>query len=183
MTTRLFTVFSLAAAAAVSLLALSGTASAEGYVWHGSDREDITTIVTQVYNVCDLSLGVDSPRFTITNGSFQEQATIVQVSGYHVVVSMHGVTQLTGVYPDGTHVTANDTFDVNETANVDPSSFDTGVLKLNSALVATSTQHETLQVQGNGTYPDRNYDVTLHLTFTPDLKLASLVIEYRGGCS
>ena len=180
--TRILTALGLAAAAALSLLALSGTASAESYVWHGNQRQDITTVVTQIYNTCDLSQGVDSPKFTITNGSFQEQATVVQISDYHVLVSMHGVTQLTGIYPDGTHVAVNDTFNLTETANIDPSSFETGDLKLASALVTTSTEHDGLHVQGTGNYPDQNYDVTLHLTYAPDLSLASLVIEYRGGC-
>lgn len=176
---HLITVLGLLGAAAAALLAFSGTASAEGYVFHANYRQDVTG---QIYNICDLSQGPDSPRFTIANGSFQQQATIVQVADLHFNVSMHSVTQITGAYPDGTHVTANSTFNVSEHVNVDPSSLETGILVLDSALTVTSTEHDMINVQGRNGAPDKHYDGTIHLTYTPDLQLASVVVEYRGGC-
>ncbi len=176
---RLITTLGLLAAFAAGVLALSGTASAEAWVFHGNYRQDVTG---QIYNICDLSQGPDSPRFTIANGSFQEQATIVQVADLHFNISMHSVTQITGTYPDGTHITANSTFNASEHVNVDPSSLVTGILVLDSALTVTSTEHDMINVQGQNSAPDKHYDGVIHLTYTPDLQLASVVVEYRGGC-
>jgi hypothetical protein len=182
MSTRLLTALAVAAAAALSLLALSGTASADAVVFNAVQRGDMTQLVTQVYNDCDLSQGIDSPKFTITNGSYQEQATVVQVNDGHYVVTLHGVTQFQGIYPDGTHVAVNSTFNASETVNVDVAALEQGQLVLDSALVVTVTMHDGIHVQGQN-YPGGKYeDANLHLTYTPDLKLASIVVDYRDGC-
>jgi len=176
---RLISALALLAVSTGVVLALSGTASAEAWVFHGNYRQEITG---QIYNICDLSQGPDSPRYTIANGSFQQQATIVQVADLHFNISMHSVTQITGTYPDGTHVTATSTFNASEHVNVDPSSLVTGILVLDSALTVTSTEHDMINVQGQNGAPDEHYDGVIHLTYTPDLQLASVVVEYRGGC-
>src|SRR5438132_11840400 len=95
---------------------------------------------------------------------------------------MHSVTQITGPYPDGTRVTANSTFNFSGHVNVDPRSLVTGTLVLDSALTVTSTEHDMINVQGQNGAPDKRYDGVIHLTYTPDLQLASVVVEYRGGC-
>ena len=171
---RLITVLALL----VASLAFAGAASAEGYVFHGSIREPF---VGSFYNICDLAEGPDSPMFT-ASGFFQQQLTLVQVADFHFVLSAHEVTGLNGTYPDGRRVTFNSTFNIEELVNVDPSSFETGNLVLDSALVATSTQHGVLNVQGTGGAPDENYDAVSHATFTPDLRPVSLRVDYRGGC-
>jgi hypothetical protein len=175
---RLVTALGLAAMLAASCLALAGTASAEAYVLHASDRQAFTG---SFYNICDLSQEAASPMFT-ASGFFQQQLTLVQVSGLHFVIGMHSVTQLNGQYPDGRNVVFNSTMNISETVNVDPSSLETGVLVLSSAIVVTSTQHDALHVQGTGGAPDESYDAITHATFTPDLKLTSFVVEFRGGC-
>jgi len=175
---RLIAVLGLAAASAAAVLVLAGTASAEAYVFHGSDREPFSGTF---FNICDLAQGPDSPTFT-ASGFSQQQLTLVQVSGLHFVMTAHEVVELNGTYPDGRHVAFNSTFNLSEAVNVDPSSLETGNLVLDSALVATSTQHGVLNVQGNGDTPDEHYDAVSHVTFTPDLRLASLTVEYRSGC-
>jgi hypothetical protein len=179
MSLRRLSIVGTVAAAAAAVLAASGSASAEGWVFHANYRQEVTG---EIYNICDLSQGPDSPRFTIANGSFQQQATIVQVADLHFNVSMHSVTQLIGAYPDGTHVTVNSTFNATEHVNVDPSSLETGILVLDSALTATYTEHDMINVQGQNGAPDKHYDGVIHLTYTPNLQLASVVVEYRGGC-
>ena len=182
MSRRLFTILALAASSAVTMLTFSGPASAEAYVSHANYRDSMTNVVTEIYNSCDLSQGVDSPKLTITGGSYMQQATITYISDLHVMVTMHGVTEFQGVYPDGTHVTGNSTINVTETANVDPSSLATGELKLTSALTTTFVVHDAIHVAGTS-IPDGTFQATVaHATFTPDLKLVSLVYEDHSGC-
>jgi hypothetical protein len=100
----------------------------------------------------------------------------------HFVVTMHATSQLVGSYPDGRNVVAHTNENISEALNVDPSTLETGEVKLASALVITSTEHDVIQVQGKGGAPDQNYDATIHATFAPDLRVTSLVVEYRGGC-
>jgi hypothetical protein len=176
---RLITVLGLLAASAALALAAAGTASAEAYVFHGSDREPF---VGSFYNICDLAEGPDSPMFT-ASGFSQQQLTLVQVSELHFILTAHEVVELNGTYPDGRHVVFNSTFDVTELVNLDPSSLETGIPVLASALVVTSTQHGILNVQGNGSTPDEKDVGIAHATFTPDLKLVSLVVSYQSGCS
>ena len=145
---------------------------------HASDAQ---TITGSFYNICDLSQGPDSPMFTAT-GRWQQQVTLVQMAELHFVVTMHASSQFVGSYPDGRSVVAHTNENISEALNVDPSSLETGDVKLASALVITATEHDVIQVQGKGGAPDQNYDATIHATFTPDLRLTSLVVEYRGGC-
>jgi hypothetical protein len=175
---RFFATVVTLGACAVASLAAAGTASAEAYVLHASN---VQTISGSFYNICELSQGPDSPMFTAT-GRWQQQVTLVQISELHFAVTMHTTSNLVGSYPDGRNVVAHTTENISEVLNVDPSSLETGDVKLASALVVTSVEHEVINVQGKGGAPDRNYDATVHATFTPDLRVASLVVEYRGGC-
>jgi hypothetical protein len=180
MTLRRF--LAIAAALAVCVVAsfaAAGTASAQALVLHDSSRQNITGTF---FNICDLSGGPDSPTFT-ASGRFQQQVTAVQISDLHFALTAHETTQLVGTYPDGRHVVVHMSFNVFETVNLDPISLQTGDIVLDSALVATSTEHETIQVAGQSGAPDQNYDATIHATFTPDLRLTSMVVDYRGGCS
>jgi hypothetical protein len=175
---RFFATAAVIGACAAASLGAAGTASAEAYVFHGSNVEDVSG---SFYNICDLEQGPDSPMFT-ASGRFQQQLTLVQVSELHFVLSAHETLQMTGAYPDGRAVTVHTSFNVSETVNLDAISLETGDPILDSALVISSTQHEVINVAGKSGAPDQNYDATIHATFTPDLRLASLVVEYRGGC-
>ena len=68
------------------------------------------------------------------------------------------------------------------TVDVDPDAMQNGELVLKSALTATAVAHDGIHVQGNNAVGDQNYDTVSHLTYTPDLRLASLVTDFRGGC-
>jgi hypothetical protein len=116
------------------------------------------------------------------SGFAEQQATIVLVDEFHAVLSLHEVTHLDGTYPDGRNVVFHSIFDESGMVNVDPVSLETGELVLASALTVTAVQHGVINVQGKDGAPDQNYDAVSHLTYTPDLHLASLVVEYRGGC-
>jgi hypothetical protein len=174
---RFFATAAALGACAAATLTAAGTASA-ATVLHASNVQNVSG---SFYNICDLSQGPDSPMFT-ASGRFQQQLTLVQISDLHFVLTAHEMLQMTGSYPDGRNVTVHTSFNVSETVNVDPSTFETGEVVLASALVATSTQHEVINVQGKGGAPDQNYSATIHATITPDLRISSLVVEYRGGC-
>ena len=175
---RLLRVIGLLAVVVTSALAYTASASAEAWVLHANIREPFTGTF---YNLCDLADGPDSPTFT-GSGSYQQQATVALMSDLHVAVSIHFVTQVTGRYPDGRRVVFNSTFNANATANIDPISFETGEATLASALTATSTQHEILNVQGKDGTPDVNVGALVHYTFAPDFRLTSMRVEYRYGC-
>jgi hypothetical protein len=175
---RLIAVLGILAASAAAALTLAAGASAEAGVEHLSFRDPF---VGSFYNICDMEQGPDSPMFT-ASGFAQQQATLVLVDDLHVHVTMQSVTHLNGTYPDGRHVTFNSTFLESATVNVDPISLETGELVLASALTATAVQHGVINVQGKDGAPDQNYDAVSHLTYTPDLRLASLKVEFRGGC-
>jgi hypothetical protein len=174
----LATLAALAACTAASLAA-AGTASAYAQVLHASSSQQVTGTF---FNICDLSGGLDSPTFT-ASGRFQQQLTLVQISDTHYALTAHETTQLVGSYPDGRNVVVHSTFNIFETVNLDPIALQNGEIVLDSALIASSTQHETIQVAGQNGAPDENFDATIHATFTPDLRLTSMVVDYRGGCS
>jgi hypothetical protein len=169
--------FAAGVTAAVALVA-AGSASADAQVLHESVHQQVTGTF---FNICDLSQGPDSPTFT-ASGFADQQLTLVQRSDLQYVLSIHEVTQLVGSYPDGRRVVAHSDSSISEIVDVDPSSLQTGQLVLDSALVATTTQHDMIHVAGTGGAPDENMDGVSHLTYTPDLRLASLVVDFRGGC-
>jgi hypothetical protein len=175
---RLIAVLGILVASAVAALTLAAGASAEAGVEHLSFRDPF---VGSFYNICDLEQGPDSPMFT-ASGFAEQQLTLVLVDDLHVHVTMQSVTHLNGTYPDGRHVVFNATFLQSATVDVDPISLETGELVLASALTATVVQHGVINVQGKDGAPDENYDAVSHLTYTPDLRLASLKVEFRGGC-
>jgi len=175
---RLFATAAALAVCAAASLAAAGTAAAEAYVLRGSYSEQVSG---SFYNICDMSQGPDSPMFT-ASGRYQQSFSVVQVDELHFVVSAHAMLQMTGSYPDGRNVSVHNGFNISETINVDPDALANDELVLNSALVATSTQRELIQVAGRDGAPDQRYTGTVHLTFTPNLEIASIVVEYRGGC-
>jgi hypothetical protein len=179
MATRRIACVVAAVTVAVAALIAAGGASAEARVFNSHVKQDVSGAF---FNICDLSQGPDSPMWT-GSGTFTEDVHLTQVNDLHYHLMLHSVTQITGTYPDGRHVVFHSVFDSSSEVNLDPSSLVTGDLVLASALTSTSTTHDGIHVQGNGVYPDENADTVNHLTFTPDLKLASLVVDVRGGCS
>jgi hypothetical protein len=165
-------------AAAATALIGAGSASAEALVFNSHSKQDVSGTF---YNICDMSQGVDSPMWT-GSGTFTQDVHLTQVSDLHYHLVLRSVTEITGTYPDGRHVVFHAVFNESSEVNVDPISLVTGDLVLASALVVTAVTHDGIHVQGNNVVGDENADTLTHLTYTPDLKLASLVVEFRGGC-
>jgi hypothetical protein len=174
---RLVCAAAVLAAAATALIG-AGSASAEALVFNSHVKQDVSGTF---YNICDLSQGTASPQWT-GSGFFTQDLHLTQVSDLHYHLDMHSVTDITGSYPDGRHVVFHAVFNYSGEVNVDPISLVTGDLVLASALVVTGTTHDGIHVQGNNVVGDENADTLTHLTYTPDLKLASVVVEFRGGC-
>jgi len=169
---------SVAVLAAAALIG-AGSASAEAGVLNSHFKQDVSGTF---YNICDLSGGVDSPQWT-GSGTFTEDVHLTQVSDLHYHLELHSVTQITGTYPDGRQVVFQAVFNESGEVDIDPITLVTGELTLKSALVVTSVTHDGIHVQGNNVVGDEDADTVSHLTYTPDLRLASLVVEVRGGCS